>query len=186
MSNKGELLLNTLHQKNTMTNTILAEFKNINNRFLHLLSSFTEEQFNIVPFEGSWTAAQVGDHVERSQFLVSGIMSSPTMPTQRDSQEKVETLKRIFLDFTTKLTSPEMILPSAEKMEKARIINNLTSIAGKVDEVINTVNLAEICTAFKLPNIGEMTGEEWAYFIIYHTQRHTHQLNNILQKVIAN
>lgn len=168
-----------------MPDAILNEFENINQRFLNLLSSFTEEQFNTVPFEGSWTAAQVGDHIAKSQSMITGLICGSTRPSQRDPYQKVETVKQIFLDFTTKMTSPEIILPSVNIQAKAMVINNLTSIAGKVTELVNTVDLSETCTDLALPTLGEMTREEWVYFIIYHTQRHTHQLNTIFQTVVA-
>lgn len=166
-----------------MSNAILTEFENINECFLRVLSSFTTEQFNVVPFEGSWTAAQVGDHIAKSQSMITSLIYGNTKPSERNPRKNVEAIKTVFLNFDTKLTSPEFILPAFERLEKAIVINNLNSIAGKVTEVIHTVDLSIICTEFTPPNLGELTGLEWVYFIIYHTQRHTHQLRNIFQKV---
>ena len=28
-----------------------------------IISSFNEDQINLIPFEGSWTAGQVGEHI---------------------------------------------------------------------------------------------------------------------------
>lgn len=166
-----------------MSDTILIDYKNTSEHFLRVLSSFTAEQFNMVPFEGSWTAAQVGDHIAKSQSMVAQLFYVNTRTSERNPLKNVETIKKVFLNFDTKLTSPESILPSVERMDKVVVINNLINITGKVTEAIHTVDLSKICTEFVPPNLGELTVLEWVYFMIYHTQRHTNQLNNIFQKV---
>ena len=53
----------------------------------------------------------------------------------------------------------------------------------KMIEAIKTLNLSETCTAFELPGFGEFTRAEWIYFAMYHTQRHTHQLKKIYERM---
>ena len=45
---------------------ISQEFKNETDKLLRLLATHTEETLNMVPLQGGWSAAQVGDHLYRS------------------------------------------------------------------------------------------------------------------------
>ena len=46
-----------------MTKETLRDFENTNVELLQLFSSFNQEQINVVPFEGSWTAGQLAEHL---------------------------------------------------------------------------------------------------------------------------
>jgi hypothetical protein len=48
------------------TKELFASLDEITSEFLKVILSFDEEQINKVPFENSWTAAQVADHVNQS------------------------------------------------------------------------------------------------------------------------
>src|SRR5882757_6923972 len=50
------------------------------------LSAFKEEQFNLVPYEGSWTPGQIAEHLIKS---VSAIPDEHTRATQRPYDERV-------------------------------------------------------------------------------------------------
>ena len=58
--------------------------------FAELLStvkSMNAEQFNSVPFEGSWSAAQVAEHLSKSYDLIEALATSSTK-TERLVDEK--------------------------------------------------------------------------------------------------
>jgi len=164
-----------------MTNDILIEMNDTTNKLLQTISSFPEEKFNRIPFEGSWTAAQVSDHILKSVSGVSEMLHSPAKPTQRDLNEKAEAIKTMFLDFSTKMKSPEFVLPGNYPIEKDKILKALKDTMAKIIEAIKTLNLSETCTVFELPGFGEFTRAEWIYFAMYHTQRHTFQLGKIYE-----
>jgi hypothetical protein len=49
-----------------MTKDIVQQLEKTTNEMLQLVSSFNEEEMNSVPFKDSWTAAQVADHITKS------------------------------------------------------------------------------------------------------------------------
>ena len=59
-------------------------------------------------------------------------------------------------------------------------------ITFKIREAAKTLKMSEICSAFSFPLYGELTRLGFMWFIVYHTQRHIHQLKNIAQKLIEN
>lgn len=150
---------------------------------LKLISSLSEEQLNQVPFEGSWTAGQVTDHISQSFEGVINIVNDKAIPSERDPGKKIEPIKSMFLDFTTKMTSPDFVLPSLPPHQKQVLIANLNTMKDQIAEAIKTLDLTEIHADFEIPGFGKLTRLEWISFLIYHMQRHTQQLKDIQQLV---
>ncbi len=165
-----------------MANEILNELKNTTTELLKLLSTLNQEQLNAVPFEGSWTAGQLGEHLHKS-YKVAELLYGPVKVTQRDPAEKVKSIKDALLNFDNKMISPDFILPEIKEYDKNTLINSLKESVNKITTAAQTLKPEETCTALALPGLGELTRMEWLYFIIYHTQRHVHQLQNISQKL---
>ncbi len=170
--------MKTLTSKTEVTNA----FKNITDELLELLNSKEETQLNLKPFEGSWSATQVGEHLYKSYAFVE-ILNGHTKPTNRIPDEKVELGKALFENFEAKYKSPEPIVPSATLIKKNELINNLKQRISQIMEVITTKDLLLICKDFAIPEYGEFTGLEWVWFNIYHTRRHVRQIKNIFSNL---
>lgn len=153
------------------------------NELLNVVSALSEEQINKIPFEGSWTAGQVTDHISQSFDGVIKIVNDKAVPTERAPDKKVELIKGIFLDFTTKMSSPEFVLPAQPPHKKEILVDNLKSLTKQMTDAINEQDLSFIYTDFEIPGFGKFTRLEWINFLIYHMQRHTHQIKNIQQLV---
>lgn len=148
-----------------------------------LVSSFSQEEINSIPFEGSWTAAQVTRHLNLSNSGFLEVLHGPDKETNRPVDQKVGRVKADFLDFSTKMQSPEVILPKALIYDKVVLLNALEDIKARFAAVINTLDLSKTCMAFELPGYGYFTRWEAIYFVIYHSQRHSHQLRTISKKL---
>jgi hypothetical protein len=168
-----------------MTKDILIEMTETANKLLHTISSFPRDKFNTIPFEGSWTAAQVSDHILKFVSGVLEMLYTNTKPTTREPDEKSGAIKAMFLDFNTKMKSPDFVLPGNTPIEKEKLITGLEDTKTKLIAAIKTLDLSATCTVFELPGFGEFTRAEWIWFAIYHTQRHTHQLKNIYAVLVA-
>jgi hypothetical protein len=98
-------------------------------------------------------------------------------PAEREPGERVQELKKIFLDLSTKFQSPEFILPTQDTYEKDTLVAKFKRSIERLKAAAATVNLSEI---INLPIFGEITKLELLHFVLYHTQRHNHQLKNIV------
>lgn len=165
-----------------LTSKTANTFKNITDEFLELLHSKDETQLNLSPFEGSWSAAQVGEHLYKSYAFVE-VLNGHTKPTNRLPYEKIELGKTLFENFEEKYKSPESIVPSATLIKKDELINNLKQRIAQIMEAITTKDLLLICTDFAIPEYGEFTGLEWVWFNVYHTRRHVRQIKNIFSSL---
>ncbi len=165
-----------------MITEISIEFEKASDELIQLISATNEDQFNEIPFEGSWSVAQVGDHLLKSYGIVN-VLNGQGAETKRLQGKEIEKVKKIFLDFDAKYKSAEAILPTNERIEKEKLLNALQKRIGEIKEVIQTKDLTETCVGFPFKGIGELTRMEWLYVILYHTQRHIHQMKNILEQL---
>ncbi|HEY5461629.1 MAG TPA: DinB family protein [Hanamia sp.] len=165
-----------------MTTEISIEFEKTSDELIRLISSISEEQFNEIPFDGSWTAAQVGDHLLKSYGLIK-VLNGQAVETRRLPVKEIETVKKIFIDFDAKYKSAENLFPTNEPIEKEKLLSELHKRIGQIKEVIQIKDLTETCVGVPFKGIGELTRIEWLYVILYHTQRHIHQIKNILKSL---
>ncbi|MEO8861795.1 MAG: DinB family protein [Ginsengibacter sp.] len=145
---------------------------------VNLIKSTNETSVNLVPFKGSWTAAQLVRHITKSNKAIAQGLDMDGMPVQRDPEEGVAKIKNMFLDFDTKYQSPEFIVPENIHFERERIITALQKSIEQLEKASDKVELTEM---INLPIFGEVTKLELLYFVLYHTQRHNHQLRKILK-----
>jgi hypothetical protein len=144
--------------------------------------SFSEKNIDQVPFEGSWTAGQVMEHIDKA--MGSAVLYGKTQKANRAPDEKLPQLKAIFLDFNSKMKSPDFILPTAGKHSKEALLNSLTQKLDTLLTASQTLDMNEECLDFEVPGFGKFTRLEWIWFYLVHTQRHTQQLKNMLKEVM--
>nr|WP_294947153.1 DinB family protein [uncultured Mucilaginibacter sp.] len=164
-----------------MTQQAINEYKTATDNFLKVLALFNQQQFNAVPFEGSWTPAQVADHLLKSQWGLPDVFMGNTKPADRKPDASNAFIEGIFLDFDAKYKSPEFIIPTNEPQDKAGM---LAKYQGKSEEIQQTATLldgTEICLDFAIPGAEPFTRQEWLHLVACHTIRHTRQLENIHQ-----
>ena len=85
------------------TSALATSFDNTAKDLLETISSFNEKEFNEIPFEGSWSAAQVADHVRKSLKETINALHGEVKPSEREPDEHVEKLRSIFLNFDIKI-----------------------------------------------------------------------------------
>jgi hypothetical protein len=165
-----------------MTHSELLEaFTHTTDALLHLLSPLSEAKLNAVPYEGSWTAAQLGDHLYKS-YGIATVLNGKTEPTTRPVEEKVEGIKGVFLNFDIRMQSPEFIVPDNGPFDKTILLGGLTKRIHSIKEYIkNTNDLSVTYVDFELPRMGTLTGMEWIQFMTMHTIRHVRQLKRIVE-----
>ncbi|KAF2327816.1 DinB family protein [Flavobacterium ginsenosidimutans] len=165
--------------KSAIQNTILETYTKLND----LLSSFSKEEINIVPFEGSWTAGQTAQHIILACSGLTMLFAGKTEKTTRKPDENVKALDGIFLDFNTKYQSPENIKPAEIEYEKSTLLASIKKIQNDLFEAAETYDLTLTCLDAKVPGFEHFTIYEWLHFAIVHTQRHTHQLKSIYEHI---
>lgn len=156
---------------------ILQDLTQTKAELLAAISAIDEYKFNTIPFEGSWTAGQLTDHLLKADD--AGVLYAETQPSERPIDEKVQAISDIFLNFELKLTPPARIVPSNSNQDKQAMFNALGDAFDKLIEAAGTLDLSAICMAWVIPAFGPLTRLEFLWLYNVHTIRHIRQLKNI-------
>jgi len=159
---------------------LFESFDETTSELLKTISLFNEEEINTVPFENSWTAAQVADHVMQSNRSMIQSLNEEGKATSGNVDEGVQKLRELFLNFDSKLQSPKFILPTQKNYNKEQLIAELKDSVEQIKQLSARVDVTEMIDHRVF---GEITKFEILHFVVYHTQRHIHQLKNIFQHV---
>jgi hypothetical protein len=165
----------------TETVHISGLFESLDNTLSQLktmIEKLNEKDLNTIPFKDSWTPAQVAAHITKSNSSIAQAMSMEAKPADRNPDDRVIELKKIFLDFSAKFQSPEFILPTQDFYDKELLLSKIKKTNEKLTAAADNVNLSGI---INVPIFGEITKLELLHFVLYHTQRHNHQLKNIMR-----
>ncbi|WP_163410839.1 DinB family protein [Flavobacterium ajazii] len=163
--------------KETVQNNIIETFKKLN----ETVSSFSQEDLNTIPYKNSWTAGQVIQHIILGCSGYPELFAGNTKKKIRKYDEHVSELERIFLDFNTKMDSPDFLKPEAKEYSKNSLTIKILEIESDLLKASETYDLTLTCQDFQVPGFETFTIFEWINSGLIHTQRHTNQLNNILK-----
>lgn len=161
----------------------LPEFESTVQHISDMAGNYNEEQMNTFPFKDSWTAAQVLSHVTKSNNSIAQAMQLNGELIERDADERIAELRKTFLDYDTKFKSPDFILPKEKFYERDTLLAEFKRSVEHLKEASKTANLTD---AIKHVAFGEITKLELLYFVIFHMQRHTRQLKNIMVLIQQN
>ncbi|MFL5743410.1 MAG: DinB family protein [Niastella sp.] len=161
---------------------LLQDFEEATNEYLEIVSGLSQDEINTVPYPGSWTAAQVTEHLCKSDKGMLGALNGPVYPTNRPADAGVDGLRKTFLDFSTKLPSPDFIIPEDTTYDKDNLMEAFK--AGR-EQIGNAIKSLDLTTGCQMPIFGEPTRLELIYFVIFHTQRHTNQVKRISEKLVS-
>jgi len=162
-----------------MHNEIISKLESALGKTITLLSSFNEKDLNTVPFEGSWTGAQVGRHIYKASKGMDELLLAPTGPVNRDPEEKAEELKNLFLDFSIKMKSPDFIIPEDREYATEELIASLCQVKDKIIPAAKEADLTQLAPLPEGHPLQGYTKLEMVHFMTYHTMRHNHQIEQI-------
>jgi hypothetical protein len=150
-------------------------------QFVDMMSMLDNNQINKIPYENSWTAAQLCNHILKSTNGIVSAMKTDGTPTEKNRREKIAELKSIFLDTSNKFQSPNEIVPDAGPFDKQQTIDNLIESFASLDFYSANANLDEEINGDPL---GPITKYELLHFVLYHSQRHLRQMKRIYEAVV--
>lgn len=157
----------------------VLNIREIFGKLIGILSGFDENQIDKIPFEGSWSAGQVGEHLIKGLSGMPRLVAGKTAKTDRPYDAKVKAITDVFLDFTSKMKSPDFLEPTQTKHVKEDVVAGLQNIQNDLLSIVEKQDLTLTCLSFELPGFGPFTIYEWIAFTLAHAQRHTLQLEKI-------
>lgn len=163
-------------EKTTQLKTLLLDAIK---SFVESVYEFNESLFNLMPFEGSWSAAEVGSHVYKSTAFIHEIANGEVTAVNRDPEQFIVPLKQMMEDMNAKGKSATVLLPESRVISRTDIRTDITQIEQLLLKDVQELDLTKLCTAMEFPVIGYLTRFELISFAAFHITRHTMQLQNI-------
>lgn len=159
--------------------SIINQNLNLSEQYSKRLQDLSEEELNTVPFPESWTVAEVVNHItkanDNSFLFLKGIIP------ERPADERVLELKNVLLDYELKMESPDFILPDKRKFTKKESIEGIQKVFYELNIHLENSELSELILHDS--PLGSITKWEIANFIVFHSQRHLHQIEKIINSL---
>lgn len=170
-------------QQSNLPQPLSIELQSTAKHLIAAIEAISNGDFTSTPFEGKWSAGENAEHVRLSVGGVPSLLKGPVAKTNRAPDVHVNAIKTLFLDFNAKYPSAPGLIPAKTQYDKQTLIRELTAAFDEVAEVAAQLDLTDTCTAAEFNGIGKLTRLEWISVAVYHTQRHTHQLELIESKL---
>ncbi|OXA78584.1 DinB superfamily protein [Flavobacterium aquidurense] len=165
--------------KTTLQTNIVETFKNLS----EIHSKFSETELNTVPYEGSWTAGQTTQHILKACSGYAALFLGKTEETTRTPDLYIKDIEALFLNFNIKMNAPDYLLPEIIDYNKGEQTLELLNKEADLLTLSAIHDLTLTCLDSQVPGFEKFTILEWLSFALIHTQRHTHQLNEIYKIV---
>jgi hypothetical protein len=163
--------------KTELQTNIVETFKKLN----EIHSQFSQTELNTVPYQGSWTAGQTTRHILKASSGFAALFLGKTEQTTRKPDLYVKDVEALFLNFNIKMNSPDNILPEIIDYNKNEQTLELLNKESDLLTLSEIHDLTLTCLDAQIPGFEKFTIFEWISFALIHTQRHTHQLNQIFK-----
>ena len=163
---------------------IAQKLKDNTNAFISIIENFPDQFFNSKPSQGVWSAAEITEHMIRSEFGLSRLFNGETK--KQDDYDGIlmeRAIKEKLLNMENKVQAPSIIQPTAGEKSKSELITKFSAIRKELLNNIETMDNEVICLKYPHPLFGYLSRKDWAYSSIYHCQRHIMQVNDILTQI---
>ena len=162
---------------------LIKKFRKNTQQLSDLIDSFSDDQFAMKPSEDEWSAAEILEHLYRSEFGIPKLFNGESNPSDRDADAYVQKMENALLNYSKKTQAPEFIQPKNSNSDKADLLAKFSTNREKIVRAYLQNSPNEICLLYPHPFYGSLTRLEWLNFCILHAQRHIHQLKGI-QKIL--
>ncbi|GGW41566.1 DinB family protein [Arenibacter certesii] len=173
-----------MNTKSLTQQELINEIETTYQNFNKTLSNFSEKEINTVPFEGSWTAGQVAEHIIKSNGgILQQLSNGKTESTKRRYDEQVSLIQDIFRG-KDKMKSAAPLEPEQPPHNADDLLKTLQQQKENQLETIKSKDLKALVSELEFPPSPDgLTRYEWLHLMIEHAQRHSKQLESIQKKL---
>lgn len=158
---------------------VKKDLRQSTNNLLEVLSAVSADIFNTRPDKDEWSIGKVAEHLIKVETGTVRMFTGPAETSVRDPEEKIENIKVRMLDYETKMSAYGPIIPDDKPKDKTKALEKIQDIRQQMSSFIDIQDLTETVTGFEHPIFGLLTRIEWIYFNIFHSRRHTYQIEEI-------
>ncbi len=159
-------------------NEVVSELETTTDKLLATLAQFDDADFNRHPQPDAWSAADLCEHIGKSYQALNRLLAEPGQPAGRAKDEKFPVIKTGLLNRNRKWDVADFLKPAPGEKDREDCLHKLKNSLASLIEIFLAQDNTEI-VSFPHPQLGPLTRLEWVYLNIYHTQRHTAQLEEV-------
>ncbi len=173
-----------MNTKPSAQQELINEIETTHRNFNKILSDFSEKQLNTIPFEGSWTAGQVAEHIIKSNGgILKQLSNGKTESTDRCFDEQISVIQGIFRG-KDKMKSATVLEPEQPPHNADDLLKTLQQQKENQLDTIKNKDLKALVSELEFPpSTDGLTRYEWLHLMNEHAQRHRKQLENIHKKL---
>ncbi|HSR66816.1 MAG TPA: DinB family protein [Acidobacteriota bacterium] len=175
-------------QEHQQVMTLLQETRQ---DFLKALQQVAEEDWNRCPREGSWTPAQLAQHVVLAETAVlEGLLRSlqrEADPQWQETLGKEELIIRLLPARRRKAEAPPHVRPREEGLQRQEAVRLFEEVRARTLALAQETErpFKQHTRVHPLPAIGKLNGHQWLLFNAQHLRRHILQLEEMLSLLAA-
>jgi len=163
----------------TTKENLLTDLDANTDALIECILNFDPALFDQQPADGSWSAAQLTEHIYVLDRLIFNILTGETEDSQRPADEKLATIEAVMNNRTRTIKAPDPIVPLGKVKDQQILITKIITARKDIHKLIQTADLSPICLGFIHKGFGPMTRWEWIVFLMVHSERHFHQYQRI-------
>lgn len=155
---------------------IVPALDHIASEWNHILTAFSEKGLNLKPFRGSWTAAQLADHVILYNEAAAALLRQKGQASAGNTPGKLPELAALLLDSASRSKAEAALLPGRQLYAQVRLTDSVQRSFAVIGELALQHDLSE-CVRHE--SWGWMTRLELLHLVLFHSMRHRRQLQHI-------
>lgn len=163
----------------TTKENLLSDLDANTDALIERILNFDPALFDQQPADGSWSAAQLTEHIYVLDRLIFNILTGETEASQRPANEKLATIEAVMNNRSRTIKAPDPIVPLGKVKDQQVLITKIITARKDIHKLIQTADLSPICLGFIHKGFGPMTRLEWIVFLMVHSERHFHQYQRI-------
>lgn len=150
----------------------------VRQQLIKSVSGLSDEQLNTRVADGSWTIAQVLEHL----YLIETSIAAMIAHTLKhgESQPVEEKPIHLTVDRSKKVEAPDFARPSDRFFTRHELEEKLHQSRQQLRQITEQANPADLeAKSFSHPIFGSLNLKQWVEFVGYHEQRHLAQMEEI-------
>ncbi len=163
----------------------LSDKIRVNTTALHQsYNGLNETQVHFKPAENCWSVLECLEHIYLINKAVMGAMTGITAENMPDNiktelfgEEKLD--KLLVKGRAFKVPAPDFVKPKGKFVNLSEASQHIDTVANRLIEHINSYPVEQDVRTYKHPILGYMTPMDWVHFMVSHTERHIHQIEDL-------
>ncbi|WP_298732795.1 DinB family protein [uncultured Chitinophaga sp.] len=160
---------------------LCTDLDNNTRLFLDILDTVPPGKLQQTSEQTAWCIMDCAEHVLIYEQQVVKVLQGTSSPVKdRAPNSKVNDISHSFLEFDKRLQvqgDPDTLQGGFKNI--ADFSKAFRQNREEIKAVLQQEPIDQVCNDMEHPVFGFLTRIEWAYYLIYHTERHLQQINRI-------